>query len=116
MGVYVANGKNLMLNALGAVATYASVHTATPNSSGSNEASGGSYARVAVSFGAASGGSMSHGSLTWNVPAGTFTHIGYWSAPSGGTFYGFDDLASSEVFGSAGTLNVSGGTLTIADS
>lgn len=114
MGVYVTNGKNLMLERLRLIATHASLHTAAPDSSGSSEATGGSYARVAVSIGAAASGSMAHGALTWNVPAGTFTHVGYWSALTAGTFYAYDDLDTAQTFSSAGTLTIDSGTLDLS--
>lgn len=109
MGVYTPAAKIAMLDHLRSLITHASLHTGDPGTSGANEASGGSpaYARVPVSFGAATTpGEMSHGSLTWNLPAGTFTHVGYWSALTGGQFYASDDLATAQVLSSSGQLTI----------
>jgi hypothetical protein len=69
---------------------YASLHSAY-SSSGGNELAGGSYARVAVTWGSPSGEllSLSGTPYTFNVPASsTVAWIGYWDASSGGNFHG----------------------------
>lgn len=103
-----AAAKNAMLDGLGAVALYASVHTGDPGSSGANEASGGSpaYARQSVSWLSASAGSMSSTSLTFDVPAGTYSWLGLWSASTGGTYYYKIQFPTSQVYGSQGTLPI----------
>ncbi len=101
---------------LGAITTfYASAHTATPNDSGSNEVSGGSYVRVSATFAAASGGSRaSTNAPVINIPAGTtVTHIGYWTASTGGNFLGYGTLGTPAVFSSAGTYTVDSCTVSI---
>lgn len=84
--------KNLTLDELGDLITHVSLHTAYPGGGGTNEVAGGSpaYSREAVTWGAASGGSMaSSGALDFDVPASTTVMwAGLWSAGSGGTFYG----------------------------
>lgn len=67
---------------------YVSLHTANPGTTGANEATGGSYARQAGSWGAASGGSISNDTAInfTSMPASTITHVGLWTASSGGTF------------------------------
>lgn len=105
--------KNLMLDALGAVAVFASLHTADPGTTGTSEVSGGSpaYARKAITWNAASGGGLdNNANPVFDVPAGTtVTHFGLWSLVSGGTFYGSGDI-TDEVFAGQGTY-----TLTDAD-
>ena len=93
---------------------FASLHTAAPGTTGLNEVSGGSYARVAVTYSAASGGQMQISSTaTLNVPAGTtVTHVGLFSASTAGTFYASFDPAD-EAFGSDGTLDLTGFTLSL---
>lgn len=69
---------------------YASLHSAY-SSSGGNELSGGSYARIAVTWGAPSGETinLSGTPYTFNVPASaTVAWVGYWDASSGGNFQG----------------------------
>lgn len=60
-----------------------SLHTADPGSTGANEATGGSpaYARqAAVWTGGASDGFSQAGQVTFDVPAGTYTHAGLWTS------------------------------------
>lgn len=79
--------KNTMLNAL--TIDTASLHTAFPGLTGANEVSGGSpaYARKAVSFAAAAGGSRGlSAAVTFDVPATTVRWFGFWSS---GTYVGY---------------------------
>src|SRR4051794_28815962 len=96
--------KNLMLDALGADAVKASLHTADPGATGASEVSGGSpaYARKTIAWGAASGSDIHNSSNpTFDVPASTtITHAGFWT--SGGTWRGGAALSSSEVFTAQG--------------
>lgn len=99
----------------GAVAiTHISLHTADPGTTGASEVSGGSYARQAVTWGAASGGTKaSTAALAFNVPAGaTITHVGGWTASTAGTFRGGGELGASQAFASAGTYTIAAGDLT----
>ena len=80
--------KNTMLNAL--TVDTASLHTAFPGLTGANEVSGGSpaYARKAVTFGAAAGGSRAlSAAVTFDVPATTVRWFGFWVS---GTYVGYD--------------------------
>lgn len=72
---------------------YVSLHTGDPGSTGANEATGGSYARQELSFGSASGGTAVASEITFDVPAGTYTHFGVWTAASSGTFRGGNPLS-----------------------
>ena len=84
--------------------TWISLHTASPGTSGANEVAGGSYARAATTWGAASGSSRAGSQVTINVPAGTtITHFGIWSASSGGVYKRGGPLSSQETYGGAGT-------------
>ena len=79
--------KNTMLNALTVDTT--SLHTAFPGVTGANEVAGGTpaYARKAVTFGAAAGGSRAlSAAVTFDVPATTVRWFGFWVA---GTFVGY---------------------------
>jgi hypothetical protein len=113
--------KNLMLDALAAVADNLSLHTANPGATGTNEVTGGSpaYARQANTWNAAASGEAAlTANETFDVPASTtITHVGLWSAPTGGTFYGSMELDTPEVFGGQGNLTVlaAGTSLAITD-
>jgi hypothetical protein len=99
---FAAFAANYQLNQWGANhGLYASLHSAY-SATGANELTGGSpaYARQAVTWSAASGGSMSmSGTLTFNVPASTVAFIGFWDALTSGNFQGmFPDAASGNPF------------------
>lgn len=94
MASYVNNtAKNTMLDALAALITHVSVYTNDPASSGS-ETTGGSYARLPVTWAASSGGVKAlTGSYTFQMPAGTTAgFIGFHNALTAGTFYGGFDI------------------------
>ncbi len=102
---YSTTGKNNMLGGIGA--THGSLHTATPNSSGSNEVTGGSpaYARVALTLAAASGGSRTISSVSpaaWNVPAvTTIFFMGLFDAATVGNFLGWMPVNGGSIKGAA---------------
>ena len=109
-------GRNAMLDQLGTLATRLSLHTADPGTTGTSEATGGSYARPTIAWAAASNGSkVTTGTpaATIAVPAGTYTHFGLWSAATGGTFYGGGSLSASETFAAAGEYDMNSVTISI---
>jgi hypothetical protein len=105
---FTAAVRNDMLDDLDTLATHASLHTADPGTTGASEVAGGSYARVAITWAAASGGSKAlTGTAVFQVPAATtVTHAGTWSASSAGTFRGGAALDSSQAYSTAGQLTV----------
>lgn len=113
MAGLVAAGKNLMLSGFTGTATYVSLHTDDPSTNGANEVAGGSYARKSASWGSPSNGSVTNsGNIVFDVPASTtIKFIGYWSASSGGTFYGSRALDTNQTFATAGTYTISTGNL-----
>lgn len=98
--------KNLALDALGTAITHLSLHSAA---NAGAEISGGSpaYARKAITFDPATGAVLSaSGSVSFDVPGGaTVTHVGYWSAATGGSNYGYEAV-TSETFGNQGIFQV----------
>lgn len=109
--------KNLMLDALGAVATFASAHGSNPGTTGTGELAGGApaYARKAIAWNAAAAGSMSKtgASVVFDIEGGdTVAFIGYWSAVTAGTFYGYADV-TDEVFGGQGTYTLTAATISL---
>lgn len=106
--------KNAMLDYLDTIATHVSLHTGFP-ATGGNELTGGSpaYARLTISFDAASGGSMSMtGTKQFDCPATTVSSCGLWSASTAGTLYGGADL-TDEVFSGQGTYTLTALTVSI---
>jgi hypothetical protein len=110
--------KNLMLNALGAVAVFASLHTADPGATGTSEVSGGSpaYARKAITWNSAASGDLdNNANPVFDVPASTtITHFGLWSAATTGTFYGSGALSASEVFSGQGVYTITDADVTLS--
>lgn len=103
---------NIGATAMQAAATHASIHTAEPNASGSNESTA---ARQAITWEAAAGGDMAFVDdldFTGGASGGAATHIGFWSASSGGTFYGWLALTGDQTFNAAGEYTVTAGTIT----
>jgi hypothetical protein len=110
------NAKNVMLDALGTSATYGSLHTADPSTTGANEVTGGSpaYARKSLSWAAASAGSKALQATfpVFDVPAATVAYVGMFSAVTAGTYYGHWDV-TDEVFAAQGTYTVTSGSVSI---
>jgi hypothetical protein len=91
-----------------------SLHTADPGEDGtSNEVVGGSYAKQAITFGAASAGvsSMSNSPSFTNMPAVTVSHIAIWDQGSNCLFKGA--LSASKTVNSGDTYNQSTLTITL---
>lgn len=105
MAIAVTATKNALCTTYAAQGNYISVHTASPGGTGANEASGGSpaYARVATTWGSASASTITGSQVTINLPSGTYTYAGIWTAATSGTF--IDQVAiSSTTLGSQGSL------------
>jgi hypothetical protein len=102
-------GKAVMLDAVGEVATWLSLHHGDPSTTGANEIVGGSYARVQTTWEAADGSAGTKlGSLVAiNVPAGvTVDHWGLWTAGSAGIYYDGGALPTSESFSGGGIYDL----------
>ena len=99
---------------------YISLHTADPTDTGTGtEVTGGSYARVASSFGVASGTS---GALASNADAtfptatagwGTVGWIGIWDAVSGGNMLYHSALDAAKTIDSGDIFKIVTGNLTV---
>lgn len=102
--------KNKSLDAL--VPDQISIHTANPTDDGSvGELSGGSYARQAISFAAASAGSRAMtGQVTVSIPAGSnISHYALWES---GTCIDFGDLENVENYTGEGEYKLTSFTIT----
>jgi hypothetical protein len=106
MAGYNNTSKDVALTAIGAAATFISLHSADPGTTGANEITGGSpaYARVATTWGAAAASSMAGSQVTLNVPASTTIEFwGVWSLVTGGVYYEGGALPANETYGGQGT-------------
>lgn len=101
---YTVTAENAAVTGVKNGATYISLHTADPGATGTSEVTGGTYARVATTWGTVSNSSVTGSAATINVPASTtITHWGLWTAVTAGTFYYGGTLPANETFGAAGT-------------
>lgn len=110
MAGIVAAGANAMLTGLTGVVGFVSLHTADPGATGTSEVTGGSpaYARKAITWAAASGSQVSNSAqVVFDVPTSTtIRFLGYWSASTGGTFYGSRALDANQTYSSQGTYTL----------
>lgn len=89
------------------LATHASLHTGDPGTTGANEATGGGYARQELTWTAgAADGVISAAQVEFDVAAGTYTHVGLWTAATGGTFVDLYDIPTDVVMSLAGKFRV----------
>ena len=102
-------GKHIMLDALAAVTDEVSLHNDDPSTTGANELTGGSYARLAPAFAASSGGEKAlSAELQFDVPAAsTVAWVGFWAAS---VFVAKAQLAAPEVYAGAGTYTLNTST------
>lgn len=113
---------NAMATADAARKTHLSMHTASPGTTGANEAAGGSpaYARKPLSFPNVAGAVGPLGAslqpatvgvvwsdvVTFDLAAGTYSHFGTWSALTAGIFRGGNQLASSKTIAGQNQISV----------
>lgn len=107
MAIAVNATKEALATAYTGLGTWISLHTADPGTTGANEASGGSpaYARKQTTWtGGASDGIATGSQVTFDVPAGTYTHVGIWSTETGGTFRDKCAISSTTLSGQGQVL------------
>jgi len=95
---------------------YVSLHTADPGEDGSNEVTGGSYARQSASFDVAAGGATANSAQIQftSMPACTVSHVGVWDAASGGNFlWGGAVTGGSKTVNSGDTFQINAGDLDV---
>lgn len=98
---------------------YIGVFTATPtDSAGGTEVSGGGYVRQAVTFGAASAGSVTNSAVV-EFPAataawGTITSMGIFDASTAGNLIVYGNLTASVTIGVNDILRFAAGAITVS--
>ena len=97
---------------------FISLHTADPGTTGATEVTGGTYARVAVTWTSGTASQANTAALSINLPASTTAaYFGVWSAATVGTYYIGGALTPSVTTGgSAGTVTIAIGALTVTAS
>ncbi len=97
---------NIGVTAMQGAITHLSIHTALPNAAGSNESTA---ARVAAGWGAAANGdfaTLTNKAFTGGAASGPATYVGFWSASTAGTFYGYQQLTGDQTFNAAGQYTI----------
>ena len=92
-------------NHLATLATHLSLHSADPGTTGTSETTA---TRQAVTWTVDADGDLTSGSkaFTGGASNGAVTHVGLWSAATGGTFRGAFALTGDTTFNSAGEYTV----------
>jgi hypothetical protein len=104
-------GKNVALNAIGTTYGYMALFT----DAGTTEVTGGSYARQAITWGAANAGAknISASCVFAGMPACEVTHAGIYTADTAGTRGALDDLPTARTVVAGDTLTITGFTITL---
>lgn len=102
-------GLQLAANGLKSGITHFSIHTANPGTNGANESTA---ARRPVTL-VESGGDLtvSNVQFTGGAASGPAPFVGYWSAATGGTFYGSKATTGDQTFNAAGELTLTNFTM-----
>ncbi|MGH3332478.1 MAG: phage tail fiber protein [Nocardioidaceae bacterium] len=92
-------------NSLSTLCTHLSLHSADPGATGASESTA---SRVAVTWTVDADGDLTAGPCDFAGGAanGPVTHVGLWSAETGGTFRGAFALTGDSAFNSAGEYTV----------
>jgi hypothetical protein len=123
MGQFAVGECNKMLDAWAGrttytanAAVYTKLHTGDPGAAGTSNAAT-NTTRQAVTFGvAASAGAISNTAVVeWTAVSTTevYSHVSFWTASSGGTFLGSDDLSSTASVTAGDTFRIPVGDLDI---
>jgi hypothetical protein len=124
MGTFAEGERNKFLDAWAGrttytanAAVYAKLHLGDPGAAGTSNAAA-NTTRQAVTFGsaAATGAISNTAAIEWtSVPnTETYSHVSFWTASSGGTFLGSDDLSSTAAVTAGDTFRVPTGDLDLA--
>lgn len=95
-----------MADHLAGLITHVSLHTADPGTTGASESTA---ARQPVTWGSAAGGDIAATAaleFTGGTASGPVTHVGFWSAATGGTFHGSQTTTGDSTFSSTGTVTL----------
>jgi hypothetical protein len=103
--------QNIGAAAMQAAMTHLAIHTALPNASGSNPSAA---ARRPITWVTAANGDMVATVdlvFTGAAASSAATYAGFWSALTGGTFYGSYPLTGDQTFNSTGEYTVTSITI-----
>lgn len=104
------------LNSIKTDTPFLALYTAAPNAGGGGtEVSGGSYARLPITFSAITGGTMSNTAaiVFAGLPIANITHYGILNAATGGTLKVYGTMNSSAAVVSGDQVQFPAGSITI---
>ncbi len=123
-GPFTDATKNSMLDAFagassyaGNAAVYAKLHTGDPGAAGASNAAGETTRKLLVFGDAPASGSVANTAVNdWGSYPGaeTISYYSFWTASSGGTFLGKDDLATPQAMGAGETFRLRVGDVVAA--
>lgn len=120
MGTFDAAVRNAWLDAFARnvsyanAAVYVKLHTGDPGGAGTSNAAANTTRQQATFGSAASAGAISNTAVVeWTNVSNTetYSHISLWTASSGGTFLGSDDLSSTAAVTAGDTFRIPIGDL-----
>lgn len=126
MGTFAEGERNKMLDAWTGRTTYTAnaavfvkLHLGDPGAAGTSNAAA-NTTRQAATFGsaAASGAISNTAAVEWTNVSNTevYSHVSFWTASSGGTFLGSDDLSSTAAVTAGDTFRIPTGDLDLSAS
>lgn len=122
MGALADGVRNALLDAVARNVSYANaavwvqLHTGAPGSAGTSNVASNSTRKQATFGSAASGGTIANTVvIEWTTVPTTenYTYVSLWSASSGGTLLGTDDLGGSTAVTSGDTFRLAAGDLVL---
>lgn len=120
MGTFAEATRNAMLDAFARNVSYSNaavwvkLHTGDPGAAGTSNAAANTTRQQATFGNAASSGAISNTvAVEWTSVSTTetYSHISLWTASSGGTFLGSDDLSSTAAVTAGDTFRIPVGDL-----
>jgi hypothetical protein len=123
MGTFAEGERNKMLDAWAGrttytanAAVYVKLHLGDPGAAGTSNAAANTTRQV-VTFGsaAATGAISNTAAVEWTSVSNTetYSHVSFWTASSGGTFLGSDDLSSTAAVTAGDTFRIPTGDLDV---
>lgn len=116
MALSSAAAQNASIVALSTLATYISLHTASPSTNGLNEVTGSPYVRQAITWTSPVNGVIANAAtITFSVAAGiTVAAFGLWTNLTAGTYLIGGMALASQQFLNAGGLVIASGQITLS--
>jgi hypothetical protein len=106
MSIATVVQRTALATAYAAQGSWLSLHTATPGTTGASEATGGTpaYARKQTTWGTAATSAITGSAVTFDVPAGAYTHWGLWTLQTGGSFLDGGPLSTTVTLSDQGQI------------